>query len=84
MWVRNVLVTFLLSGLWHGASWNYVLWGLYHGILLLVTQLTGRFVLSGREPRRWFVVPQIVLMFVLTNLGWLLFRETELPRSSVT
>ena len=78
MWVRNVLVTFLLSGLWHGASWNYVLWGLYHGILLLVTQMAGRFVLRGREPGRWAVVPQIVLMFVLTNVGWLLFRETEL------
>ena len=36
LWARNVLVTFLLSGLWHGASWNYVLWGLYHGLLLLV------------------------------------------------
>ena len=38
-WARNVMVTFLLSGLWHGASWNYVLWGLYHGVLLV---LTGR------------------------------------------
>jgi alginate O-acetyltransferase complex protein AlgI len=77
-WVRNVLVTFLLSGLWHGASWNYVLWGLYHGILLLVTQIAGRFMFSGRSPRRWLVVPEIGLMFVLTNVGWLLFRETDL------
>ncbi len=38
LWVRNVLVTFLLSGLWHGASWNYVLWGLYHGLLLVITR----------------------------------------------
>jgi D-alanyl-lipoteichoic acid acyltransferase DltB (MBOAT superfamily) len=37
-WVRNVLVTFLLSGLWHGASWNYVLWGFYHGVLLVLTR----------------------------------------------
>jgi alginate O-acetyltransferase complex protein AlgI len=78
LWVRNVLVTFLLSGLWHGASWNYVLWGLYHGVLLLVTQVAGRFVFRGRESGRWVVVPEIVLMFVLTNVGWLLFRETEL------
>ena len=35
LWARNVIVTFLLSGLWHGASWNYVLWGLYHGVLLV-------------------------------------------------
>jgi len=38
IWARNVLVTFLLSGLWHGASWNYVLWGLYHGVLLVITR----------------------------------------------
>ena len=37
-WARNVLITFLLSGLWHGASWNYVLWGLYHGVLLVMTR----------------------------------------------
>ncbi|MGH9218718.1 MAG: MBOAT family O-acyltransferase, partial [Vicinamibacterales bacterium] len=40
MWARNVLVTFLLSGFWHGASWNYVLWGLYHGLLLLAARAT--------------------------------------------
>ena len=77
IWVRNVLVTFLLSGLWHGASWNYVLWGLYHGLLLLVTHVAGRMVPSSRI-ERWLLVPQIVGMFVLTNVGWLLFRETEL------
>jgi alginate O-acetyltransferase complex protein AlgI len=38
IWGRNVLITFLLSGLWHGASWNYVLWGLYHGVLLVITR----------------------------------------------
>ena len=32
------MITFLLSGLWHGASWNYVLWGLYHGVLLVLTR----------------------------------------------
>jgi alginate O-acetyltransferase complex protein AlgI len=77
VWARNVLVTFLLSGLWHGASWNYVLWGLYHGVLLLVTDAVGRR-LPARSPR-WLLVPQIAGMFVLTNIGWLLFRETELP-----
>ena len=79
LWTRNVLVTFLLSGLWHGASWNYVLWGLYHGLLLLVTQVAGQ---ARRLPApqfgRWLLVPQIAGMFVLTNIGWLLFRETEL------
>ena len=81
-WARNVLVTFLLSGLWHGASWNYVLWGLYHGVLLLLTrahELLGK-PRNGRRAadftvRRW---AQTAGMFVLTLVGWLLFRETEL------
>lgn len=81
-WARNVLLTFLLSGLWHGASWNYVLWGLYHGVLLLLTrahELLGK-PRNGRRAadftvRRW---AQTAGMFVLTLVGWLLFRETEL------
>jgi alginate O-acetyltransferase complex protein AlgI len=82
MWARNVLVTFLLSGLWHGASWNYVLWGLYHGLLLLVTQLPAHLMPQraavGSGVARWLLVPRIAGMFLLTNIGWLLFREVEL------
>jgi D-alanyl-lipoteichoic acid acyltransferase DltB (MBOAT superfamily) len=74
-WIRNVLATFLLSGLWHGASWNYVLWGFYHGVLLTATR-AGRSAKAATSS--WLVVPQILLMFVLTNIGWLLFRETSL------
>jgi alginate O-acetyltransferase complex protein AlgI len=78
VWIKNVLVTFLLSGFWHGASWNYLLWGFYHGVLLVVTR--GRATTShGPWPSHaWLVVPQIAGMFVLTCIGWLLFRETEL------
>jgi D-alanyl-lipoteichoic acid acyltransferase DltB (MBOAT superfamily) len=78
IWARNVLVTFLLSGLWHGASWNYVLWGLYHGLLLLATQVAGTLMRPSARAQRWLLVPQVLGMFVLTNIGWLLFRETEL------
>ena len=86
-WVRNVLVTFVLSGLWHGARWNYVLWGLYHGLLLVATRAHQIL----REPVRSGIGPQssgigyrlsdaacIVGMFGLTLVGWLLFRETDL------
>jgi D-alanyl-lipoteichoic acid acyltransferase DltB (MBOAT superfamily) len=78
LWARNILITFLLSGLWHGASWNYVLWGLYHGLLLLGTQIVGRWKMFESPLGRWLLVPQIAGMCVLTNIGWLLFRETEL------
>lgn len=79
-WARNVLVTFLLSGFWHGASWNYVLWGLYHGLLLLATRahqiLRGPARRAGARP--WLGIAQIAGMFALSLFGWLLFRETDL------
>ena len=82
LWARNILVTFLLSGLWHGASWNYVLWGAYHGVLLLLTR-AHQMVRKPRDgPRTSDLglrqLPQIAGMFALTLVGWLLFRETEL------
>jgi alginate O-acetyltransferase complex protein AlgI len=70
----NLLITFLVSGFWHGASWNYVLWGGYHGALLIASR-----VLSPWLPVRGWMRPfQIAGMFLLTCIGWLIFRETEL------
>jgi D-alanyl-lipoteichoic acid acyltransferase DltB (MBOAT superfamily) len=77
-WGRNVLATFLLSGLWHGASWNYVLWGLYHGVLLVLTRAHRILRPAARPSNTWLLAARIAGMFVLTNIGWLLFRETEL------
>jgi alginate O-acetyltransferase complex protein AlgI len=76
---RNVMITFLLSGLWHGASWNYVLWGGYWGVLIVLynnlTDFAPRWMSSSR------LLPlKIGLMFLLTNIGWLLFRETDLSQ----
>jgi alginate O-acetyltransferase complex protein AlgI len=74
--VRNIVLTFLLSGLWHGASWNFVMWGAYHGLLFVVYDLIERWAPSlMRTP--WLKPARIVGFFVLTNIGWLMFRETE-------
>jgi D-alanyl-lipoteichoic acid acyltransferase DltB (MBOAT superfamily) len=73
----NVLATFLLSGFWHGASWNFVLWGLYHGLLLVVTRAAGTLL---RLPERWpgpLAVVQVAGTLVLMMAGWLFFRETN-------
>jgi alginate O-acetyltransferase complex protein AlgI len=71
----NIMVTFLVSGLWHGASWNYVLWGAYHGVLLLIGRLfPGSRAAKASRPIR------IVGMFILTSIGWLIFRETEIDQ----
>jgi D-alanyl-lipoteichoic acid acyltransferase DltB (MBOAT superfamily) len=76
--IANVMATFLLSGFWHGASWNYVLWGGYHGALLVLSRMRRQVV--PRPPRwaRWLAPLQIAGTFVLVHIGWLIFRETEM------
>src|SRR5207249_4921222 len=73
---RNLMLTMLLGGLWHGANWTFVAWGLYHGTLLCLFRAAG---LSDASPAgslaaRLAWLGRVVLMFHLTCLGWLLFR----------
>lgn len=74
--------TMLLGGLWHGASWNFVIWGALHGLFLVAERrLSARY--AGR---RWAAHPAVrvllgILTFALVNLAWVFFRATDLPRS---
>jgi D-alanyl-lipoteichoic acid acyltransferase DltB (MBOAT superfamily) len=75
---RNLLLTMLLGGLWHGAAWTYILWGLYQG-LLLVAFRTAEERSVARRFRSWLDAPLerlagIVIMFHVTCYGWLIFR----------
>jgi D-alanyl-lipoteichoic acid acyltransferase DltB (MBOAT superfamily) len=78
MSARNVMITFLLSGLWHGASWNYVLWGGYWGVLIVIYNNSVNRSAASATPRNAWLPLKILLMFALTNVGWLMFRETDL------
>jgi D-alanyl-lipoteichoic acid acyltransferase DltB (MBOAT superfamily) len=76
---RTTCATFgamLLSGLWHGASWNFVLWGGYHAAIL-----TGYRLVTPRIPERLKWRPAAVaIMFGFTVFGWFLFRELRISR----
>jgi len=74
--VRNLLVVFLLTGVWHGAAWTFVLWGLYHGAFLLIERF-GLARLLAAAPR--FVGHAYALLVVL--VGWVLFRAETLPQA---
>ncbi|MBI1383012.1 MAG: MBOAT family protein [Planctomycetaceae bacterium] len=68
---RNLALTMLLGGLWHGASWMFVLWGAYQGALLIADRLA-----DVPEARRWWLLAaQRVVMFQFVCLGWVLFRS---------
>ncbi len=73
---RNLLLTMLLGGLWHGAAWNYVIWGAYHGLLLGVFRLTRSDTPRPRLRRGLAIAG----FFQLTCLGWLIFRAKDLPQ----
>lgn len=70
--VCNLLLTWLLTGLWHGASWNYVLWGLYFFVFIALEKL-----LSGKLPRIPKILRHLYLLTVV-YFGWILFRFENL------
>jgi alginate O-acetyltransferase complex protein AlgI len=80
---RNLAITMLLGGLWHGANWTFVAWGAFHGLILIIYRVLNvdqwllatngmRFLDALRD------VLAIAIMFTLTLFGWLLFRAESL------
>ncbi len=69
----NLIVVFVLTGFWHGASWNFLFWGIYYAIFLVVERLGWSKVLS-KCPR---VLRHIYLLFVIT-MGWVMFRADDM------
>ncbi|MBL9102289.1 MAG: MBOAT family protein [Myxococcales bacterium] len=75
--LRNLVITMFLSGLWHGAAWNFVLWGLYNGLLLLLhALLRGTAGVRGLMRGLGGLGPTLSVLFTfhLVVLGWVLFR----------
>ncbi len=81
--IINVFVVFLLSGMWHGANWTFIVWGLYHAALFLPTVLMGRksqsdIVTKGRILPSLKEMGQMFFTFCLVLFGWILFRSESI------
>ena len=70
----NLFTVFLATGIWHGAAWNFVIWGLWHGLFMIGERLIGR-------PRNWMVGRVYTLLVVVT--GWVVFRATSMDEALV-
>lgn len=75
---RNLCVVFVLTGLWHGAAWTFLVWGCYHGLLLITERATG----WTKDPFR--PVPRMArraVTLVLVVIGWVPFRAADMPHA---
>ena len=75
---RNLCVVFVLTGLWHGANWTFLVWGLFHGALLIVERAYS---LDRAPAAGWPRVGRRVLTMVLVVIGWVIFRAPDLPQA---
>ena len=73
---RNILLVFALSGLWHGANWTFVTWGIYHAILLIAYSL---FISKIKLPKSAITsVIGALLTFAAATIGWIIFRSADI------
>jgi alginate O-acetyltransferase complex protein AlgI len=71
----NLFIVFFMTGLWHGASWNFVFWGLYHGFFLIIERMGFSKVL---EKSKVFAHIYTILVFIV---GWVFFREESMKKA---
>ncbi|MDY0171048.1 MAG: MBOAT family O-acyltransferase [Thermoguttaceae bacterium] len=80
---RNLMLTMLLGGLWHGAGWTFICWGLFHGVLLCADRAFG--LTPSTADRRsgpwWCSILNVAITFHLVCLGWLLFRAESIGQA---
>jgi len=68
---NNLLVTFIIGGLWHGAGWTFIFWGFLHGIALVIHRLWKSFDFTMNRYLAWFIT------FNFINIAWIFFRAKE-------
>ncbi len=74
---RNLIIVFFITGLWHGASWNFIFWGLFHGLFLILERAK---ILKTYEWPRFF---QHLYVLVLVIMGWVFFRAETMKEAVI-
>lgn len=74
--IRNIMIVFLVSGLWHGASWTFVIWGLLHGLYQVISILTSKLREKIKFNNKILSSLKIVFTFLLVTFAWIFFRSS--------
>ena len=84
---RNMLIVFVVSGLWHGANWTFVVWGLYNALLIIIWRVLGINNSKGIIAQNSLLpsikeICQVLITFFLVIIGWIIFRSENLHQAS--
>jgi D-alanyl-lipoteichoic acid acyltransferase DltB (MBOAT superfamily) len=83
-WIFNIMIVFVVSGLWHGASWSFVVWGALHGTYLVIGRLTRPLkdraldTLKIRKDNNFISFMAGLITFALVCIGWIIFRADSM------
>lgn len=83
--IRNIFIVFLISGLWHGANWTFILWGAYHACLFIPLRIYEKYHKNSSpvqcRPLNFSTMIQITITFLLVMIGWVLFRAETISQA---
>ncbi|MFQ5480387.1 MAG: MBOAT family O-acyltransferase [Thermodesulfobacteriota bacterium] len=74
----NLMIVFTLCGLWHGANWTFIIWGIFHGSLLIIERLSG---LRATDAKNFIILRRAVTLF-LVMVGWVFFRAVDMGHAT--
>ena len=77
-WAFNVSMIFLLSGIWHGAAWNFVVWGVMHAVIYLAEY---KLHLQQKEENAWWKYIKTIYVFILVSFAWVFFRVDDMDKA---
>ena len=72
----NIFITFLVSGIWHGANWTFIVWGCMHGVCQIIEKALGLQKISSTSG--WIRAVRIIVTFLIVNFAWIFFRMPSL------
>jgi len=86
-WIFNILFLFVLSGLWHGANWTFIVWGFMHGFVYVIENLLARILKSRKAQNRILVLVsntfRVIRTFIIVSFIWILFRAPDFDQAGL-
>ena len=76
--LRNLGIVFLLTGIWHGAAWNFVVWGIWHGVFIILEKIINIKDFEQKYTQWWVKTLQHIYCILIFVIGWVMFRADNM------